>query len=91
MPITLVIRVGPIPEPAAAPPAVGFDDGHERIRAVVDVEQRALRALEQHVSPCSSAWLSRSRVSAMRGRSGRLRCSTVSTTSSASSACGCRP
>ena len=26
MPSTVVIRVGPMPEPTAAPPAVGFDD-----------------------------------------------------------------
>ena len=26
MPITLVIRVGPMPEPAHAPPAVGQDE-----------------------------------------------------------------
>ena len=26
MPITALIRVGPMPEPAAAPPAVGLDD-----------------------------------------------------------------
>ena len=26
MPITVAIRVGPMPEPALAPPAVGFDE-----------------------------------------------------------------
>ena len=48
MPITPVIRVGPMPEPAHAPPAVGFAAGHERIGAVVDVEQGPLRPLQEH-------------------------------------------
>jgi hypothetical protein len=26
MPITVVMRLGPMPEPAAAPPAVGLDE-----------------------------------------------------------------
>ncbi len=42
------MRVGPMPEPTAAPPAVGLDDVTNGIGAVVDVEQGALRALQQH-------------------------------------------
>jgi hypothetical protein len=45
MPSTVVMRVGPMPEPTAAPPGRRFDDVTNGIRAVVDVEQRALRAL----------------------------------------------
>ena len=41
-------RAGPMPRPVAAPPAVRIRRGDERIGAVVDVEQRALRALEHH-------------------------------------------
>ena len=43
------IRFGPIPMPVAASPATGVRRGDERIRAVVEVEQRPLRALEQDV------------------------------------------
>ena len=43
--------------------------GDERIGAVVDVEQRALAALEQTTLPSSSAWLSTSEVSATYGAS----------------------
>ena len=38
-----------MPPPVHAPPAIGFERGHERIAAVVEVEQRALGALEQDV------------------------------------------
>ena len=40
-------RDGPRPEPPAAVPAIVLRAGHERIGAVVDVEQHALRAFEQ--------------------------------------------
>jgi hypothetical protein len=45
------IRFGPIPTPTAAAPATGPRRGDERIRAVVEVEQRPLRALEQDEAP----------------------------------------
>ena len=41
--------MGPTPEPVAAPPAQHEELRDERIGAVVDVEQRALRALEQNM------------------------------------------
>ena len=48
MPITRLIFVGPTPAPVQAPPAVGVGGRDERVRAVVDVEQGALAALEEH-------------------------------------------
>ena len=38
-----------MPPPVQAPPAIGLRRGHERVGAVVEVEQRALGALEQDV------------------------------------------
>ena len=43
------MRVGPTPVPMHAAPAMGLLRGHEGIGAEVDVQQRALGALEQHV------------------------------------------
>ena len=46
MPMTASISVGPMPAPVHAPPATVFERRHEGVGAVVEVEQRALRALE---------------------------------------------
>ena len=43
------MRVGPMPMPVARARRDRVRRGDERIRAVVEVEQRRLRALEQHV------------------------------------------
>ena len=48
-PMTSSTWSGPMPPPVHAPPATGFERGHERVGAVVEVEQRALGALEQDV------------------------------------------
>ena len=48
-PMTSSTWSGPMPPPVHAPPATGFDERHERVGAVVEVEQRALGALEQDV------------------------------------------
>ena len=60
--------VGPTPVPVTAPPAVRGGAGDEGIGAVVDVEQRALRAFEHDllaVARCAS--LSRTAVSVTKG------------------------
>ena len=49
MPMTRSMCRGPTPAPVHAPPATGLRRGDERIGAVVEVEERRLRALEQHV------------------------------------------
>jgi hypothetical protein len=49
MPTIRSMSRGPSPDPAHAPPAVGFDDVTYGIGAVVEVEERRLRTLEQHV------------------------------------------
>ena len=41
------MRWGGMPEPVQEPPAVGVGGGDERVGAEVDVEERALRALEE--------------------------------------------
>ena len=48
IPTARLSRLGPMPEPVDAPPAVGLLEVTNGIAAVVDVEQRALAALEQH-------------------------------------------
>ena len=49
MPQISSMSFGPTPVPVQAEAETGFERGHERIRAVVDVQQRALRALEEDV------------------------------------------
>ena len=48
MPMTLVIRVGPMPEPDAGAAGGGRGGGDERVGAVVHVEHGRLGAFEQH-------------------------------------------
>ena len=48
MPQTSSIALGPMPVPTQAAPGERVGGGDERIGAVVDVEHRALRALEDH-------------------------------------------
>src|SRR3954452_23533891 len=58
IPSTVVMRVGPMPEPTAAPPAVGFDDvtkGYVPWSTSSSVPWEPSRST---VSPASSAWLS---------------------------------
>jgi hypothetical protein len=47
MPSTKPAALGPRPEPAGRRARDGVGRGDERIGAVIDVEQHALRALEQ--------------------------------------------
>ena len=42
---------GPMPEPVHAPPGDGVRGGHEGVGPVVEVEERRLGALEEHVAP----------------------------------------
>ena len=64
------MAVGPMPAPTAAPPAVVLDEVTYGIGAVVHVEQRALRALEQHALAAAAArGAPGSPVSAASGRS----------------------
>ena len=44
------MRFGGTPEPVQAPPAVVFETGDVRIGAVVEIEERPLRALEEHLA-----------------------------------------
>ena len=54
-PITESIALGATPVPVAAPPEVALEEVTKRIRAVIDVEHRALRAFEQNGLPTRPA------------------------------------
>ena len=61
IPITAETWSGPTPPPVQAPPATGLEDVTNGIGPVVEVEERPLGSLEEHVVPGSQRVLDEGR------------------------------
>src|SRR6266536_2432971 len=83
-PMTWLIRVGGMPAPTQAPPAVGLDDVTNGYVPWSTSSSVAWAPSSRTVLPASSAWPNTSRVSAMYGRSRSAYARYSSTTASVS-------